>query len=64
MSPDIPCLILTAVMFTLSNLKFKPRANSSADSSATAVKPKTIHPILLIAIAAAAGIVLFGFLEL
>lgn len=64
LSPDIPCLILTAVMFTLSSLKFKPRANSSADSSATAVKPKTIHPILLIAIAAAAGIVLFGFLEL
>ncbi len=114
---DLPCLILTAVMFVLANVKFKPKkakasasavastststesstanpasastlsessssgennastksnASSSGSSASTesnvessaSSKAKTIHPILLIAIAAVVGVLLFGVLGL
>lgn len=109
---DLPCLILTAVMFVLANVKFKPKKakasasavastststesstanpasastlsesssssgenNASSESSSASTesnvessassKAKTIHPILLIAIAAVVGVLLFGVLGL
>lgn len=58
-STDIPCLILTAAFFVLASIKFKVKPKDGEQSSGKA-KTKTIHPILLIAIGAAFGLVLFG----